>query len=118
MHQLLDFYSFGIVLLEMMIGKRPTDPMFKDGLDIVNFVDSNFPGQVLDVIEDHLIEECADFSETSIESENVVYQIFVSLLQVALSCACSSPNERMDMKQVASKMQEIKTSYLGWKAKK
>ncbi|KAM0832844.1 hypothetical protein ACQ4PT_064642 [Festuca glaucescens] len=113
-----DVYSFGIVLLEMMIGKRPTDPMFKDGLDIVNYVDNNFPDQVLHVVEDHLIEECGDFSETSRESENVVYQIFVSLLQVALSCACSSPNERMDMKQVATKMQEIKMSYLGRKAKK
>lgn len=107
-----------MVLLEMMIGKRPTDPMFKDGLDIVNFVESHFPDQVLYVIEDHLIEECRDFSETSTESENMVHQIFVSLLQVALSCVCSSPNERLDMKQVASKMQEIKTSYLGWKAKK
>jgi len=29
-----DVYSFGVVLLEIFIRKRPTDDMFKDGLNI------------------------------------------------------------------------------------
>ena len=29
-------YSFGVVLLEIFIRKRPTDDMFKDGLNIVS----------------------------------------------------------------------------------
>ncbi|KAG8060303.1 hypothetical protein GUJ93_ZPchr0002g23859 [Zizania palustris] len=52
-----DVYSFGVVLLEMMTGKRPTDPMFKDGLDIINFVESHFPDQIVHVIDCRLIEE-------------------------------------------------------------
>ncbi|CAL2267945.1 unnamed protein product [Prunus armeniaca] len=31
-----DIYSFGIPLLEMFTGKRPTDDMFRDGLSITN----------------------------------------------------------------------------------
>ncbi|CAN6232458.1 unnamed protein product [Urochloa humidicola] len=42
-----DVYSFGIVLLEMLIGKRPTHSMFGDELTIVSFVERNFPDQVL-----------------------------------------------------------------------
>ncbi|KAM7519417.1 hypothetical protein LguiB_018379 [Lonicera macranthoides] len=32
-----DVYSFGILLLEMVTGKRPTDEMFKDGLNLHEF---------------------------------------------------------------------------------
>jgi serine/threonine protein kinase len=34
-----DVYSFGIVLLEMITGKRPNDSMFEGDLNIANFVE-------------------------------------------------------------------------------
>lgn len=113
-----DVYSFGIVLLEMLTGKRPTDPIFKDGLDIVNFVCSNFPQQIPDVIDVHLKEECKEFAEASVVSEDPVHQCLVSLLQVALSCTRPLPNERANMRETASKIQAIKASYIERKEKK
>ena len=44
-----DVYSFGIVILEIILRRRPTDDMFKDGLNIVRFVEMNFPDRVLHV---------------------------------------------------------------------
>ena len=33
-----NIYSYGILLLEMFTGKRPTDNMFKDSLNLRDFV--------------------------------------------------------------------------------
>ena len=38
-----DIYSYGIILLEIITGRRPTDDMFKDGVNIRNFVESSLP---------------------------------------------------------------------------
>lgn len=105
----------------MITGKRPTDPVFKDGLEIINFVDSNFPHQIFSVIDADLVEECNEFSQATAvtaEAENVVHQCFISLLELALCCARPTPSERPSMKQVASKMHAIETSCIAWKSKK
>ena len=38
-----DVYSYGVFLLEMFLGKRPTDEMFKDNLNLNNFVKMALP---------------------------------------------------------------------------
>jgi hypothetical protein len=96
----------------MLTGRRPTDPMFKDGVSIVNFVDGNFPHEIFRVIDAHLIAECNNFAEAKKASENAVHECLVSVLQVALSCTNKIPVERMDMKETASRMHAIQTSYI------
>ncbi|TVU29232.1 hypothetical protein EJB05_20790, partial [Eragrostis curvula] len=107
-----DVYSFGIVLLEMLIGKRTTDAMFEDELTIVSFVERNFPDQMLHIIDAHLREECKGIVQGVAETENEVYLCVLSLAQVALSCTRRSPRERMNMREVAINLHSIRRSYV------
>lgn len=108
-----DVYSFGIVVLEMLIGKRPSDSMFKDELSIVSFVKRNFPDHMLRIIDARLQEECKVFIEEMAETKNEVYQCLMSLVQVALSCTRLFPRERMNMREVAIRLHAIRRSYVG-----
>jgi len=96
-----DVYSFGIVLLEMLIGKRPTDSMFEGELNIVRFVERNFPDQMLRIIDTCLQEECKGFIQATVGTENETRRCLLSLVQVAISCTRLSPRERLNLREVA-----------------
>uniref|UniRef100_A0A6N2KE62 non-specific serine/threonine protein kinase n=1 Tax=Salix viminalis TaxID=40686 RepID=A0A6N2KE62_SALVM len=54
-----DVYNFGILLLEMFTGKRPTDDMFKDGLNLHSYAKD---GRVSEVVEPTLLREDVESS--------------------------------------------------------
>ncbi|CAL5020908.1 unnamed protein product [Urochloa decumbens] len=112
-----DVYSFGIVILEMLTRKRPTDPMFENGLNIVNFVEGGLPDRILQVIDDALQDECKPITQSSTIAEREVFQCLCSLLEVALSCTRQYPSDRIDMRQAATRVGAIQASYVKEKPK-
>lgn len=55
-----DIYSYGILLLEMFTGKRPTDDIFKQDLNIHQFTDMALPEHVMDIVDPSLLLEIDD----------------------------------------------------------
>lgn len=55
-----DIYSFGVLLLEMMTEKRPTDLIFNNGLSLRNLVEMALPGRVMDILDKKMAAEQDD----------------------------------------------------------
>ena len=98
-----DVYSYGIFLLEMFTGKRPTHQMFEGNLTLHDFVEQSFPNQVTNVIDHVLLEDIY-----SVDNDSVLLDVPISILKIALSCSIENPKQRLDMGYVARKLSSIK----------
>ncbi|XP_062004695.1 probable LRR receptor-like serine/threonine-protein kinase At3g47570 [Rosa rugosa] len=128
-----DIYSYGILLLEMFTGKRPTDEMFKDGLSIHQFTAMAFPDRVMDIVDTSLLLETdedkdnddddkysndiqerpiAGYQDIGLVKARRLEECLVSVMQIGLSCSTVSPSERILMNVVVNKMTAIRDSYL------
>ncbi|KAJ1431193.1 Serine/threonine-protein kinase, active site [Sesbania bispinosa] len=104
-----DMYSFGILVLEMLTGKRPTDEMFKDGLNLHNYVKSSISNHLLQIV-DPTILPINGFKQVNGMHPNAE-KCLLSLFRIALSCSVESPRERMSMVDVTRELNLIKSFF-------
>ncbi|GJU41040.1 kinase-like domain-containing protein, partial [Tanacetum coccineum] len=81
-----DVYSFGILLLEVMTGKRPTDDMFNDGLSLHKFAHMALPDHVIDVIDGD-----ASVLQGKEANANKVEECLATTIKIGVSCSVDSP---------------------------
>ena len=101
-----DVYSFGITLLEIFVGKAPTDEAFKDGLTLPEFVSEAFPDKMEQILDLALLLDEALFGGVAPSSEEselrvTAYDCLVSAVRVGLSCCRQAPCQRMAMRDAA-----------------
>ena len=108
-------YSYGIILLEMLTGKRPSDDMFENKSSLYQFVKVALPERVMEIIDHGLLSEEIEIIGHSENSSNIrskMQEALISLVEIGVSCSHESPKERMEMKDVVSEMQKVKDFYL------
>ncbi|KAL7252550.1 hypothetical protein ACSBR1_007168 [Camellia fascicularis] len=124
-----DVYSYGILLLEMFTGKRPTDNMFSEGLNLHNFAKMAFPEQVAQIVDPNLLQQRQEGEVSSSNNNNTQSEIqshaiaigssekieecLISVIRVGVACSEELPRNRMDIKDVLSQLHLIRNNLLG-----
>ncbi|KAF5449653.1 hypothetical protein F2P56_030076 [Juglans regia] len=130
-----DVYSYGIFVLEMFTGQKPTDEMFEDSFNLHNFVKMALPEKLVRIVSPKLlttkeVDEIAaaatnednykyndhdnDIEEEESQMNPNVQKCLLSVLQIGLACSLDSPKERMNMEDVTRQLHRIKNAFLGF----
>ena len=106
-----DVYSYGIIILEMFLGKRPTDKMFKDGLNLHNYAKMAVaqPEGLVQIVDPILRREV---EERLVQMDAIMHRCLFTILQLGLACSVQSPKERMNMEEVTRTLHLIKNAYI------
>ncbi|KAK2373511.1 putative LRR receptor serine/threonine-protein kinase [Trifolium repens] len=110
-----DMYSFGILVLEMLTGRRPIDNAFEDGQNLHNFVAISFPDNLMKILDRHLVSRDVEVAIQDGNRENLVPTIeecLVSLFRIGIICSMESPKERMNIVDVTRELSKIKKAFL------
>lgn len=117
-----DIYSYGILLLEMFTAKRPTDDLFSNECSPYEYVATALPEQVMKIVDPLLLSylESNNGSDKMLDDngrnmveikESEMSSFFLSIFKMGLSCASTSPLDRIPMKYVTAQLQKIKKGF-------
>ncbi|GKB82236.1 kinase-like domain-containing protein [Tanacetum coccineum] len=97
-----DIYSFGILLLELMTGKKPTDDMFNEGLSIHKFAYMALPDHAVNIIDnDAIVLQSTEANAKKVE------ECLIATTKIGVSCFVDSLPQRMKTEIVVIELQRI-----------
>ncbi|KAK8312584.1 hypothetical protein V6Z12_D01G052400, partial [Gossypium hirsutum] len=100
-----DVYSFGILLMEIITRKKPTDEMFAGERSLKSWVIESISSSLNQVVDPKLL---STIGREYLKVKNCA----LSILQVGLECCVELPNERLHMKEIVTKLKKIKVTLL------
>ncbi|KAF3455318.1 hypothetical protein FNV43_RR05766 [Rhamnella rubrinervis] len=127
-----DVYSYGILLLEMFTGKRTTDKIFEEGLNLHTFVANALPERLLQIVDPNVVplSKVRETASMATEEEthnnnggistknqsqmngNYVESCLLSVLRIGVGCSFESPGDRLKMEVATRELHSTKKAFL------
>ncbi|XP_047968821.1 receptor kinase-like protein Xa21 isoform X2 [Salvia hispanica] len=100
----VDVYSYGVLLMEMLSRRKPTDEMFSGELSLRRWISESFPDSVLQILDNEMLDK-------DIEEARVVFRPFLtSAIELALECTADLPEERPSITYVLNRITDVLSS--------
>ncbi|KZV45412.1 hypothetical protein F511_34412 [Dorcoceras hygrometricum] len=100
-----DVYSFGVLVLEMVTRRRPTDDMFNGGLSLQRYVKNHYHRNTENVVDPSLLRALRDQSS---EAKRMWEVAICELIELGILCTQESPSTRPTMLDCADDLDRLK----------
>lgn len=102
-----DVFSIGILLLEIITGRRPTDVLFQQESSLHEWVKSHYPNRLEPIVE-QAVDRYAPPTLIPKHYNKVWDSVILELIELGLMCTQYNPSARPSMQDVAHEMGRLK----------
>lgn len=95
MNEKSDIFSYGMIILELITGRRPTDPELEEN-DLVKWVSTRLEQEGMKCIVDPKLGSCQ-------------HEEMLKVLNIGLQCCSPLPKNRPSMRRVVKLLEEVRT---------
>ncbi|CAA7033121.1 unnamed protein product [Microthlaspi erraticum] len=101
-----DVYSFGVLLLEIVSGRRPTDVLVTEGSSLHEFMKLHYPNSLEGIIQQALFRWKPQGKPEI--CEKLWREVILEMIELGLVCTQYNPSTRPNMLDVAHEMGRLK----------
>ncbi|KAL0290737.1 UNVERIFIED_CONTAM: Receptor kinase-like protein Xa21 [Sesamum angustifolium] len=100
-----DVYSYGILLMEIFTGKKPTDDTFTGDLTMKKWVSESLQDEIMEIIDAKLVTM---MTEEELDANSKFFRLVMTM---ALECTEDLPENRTDMINVLARLKKIQPQF-------